>query len=807
MNFDEQEGVAKILESNPELAQLGEIFETIDRPGEYVASGRRNIPMPRLEVEGVGLISFPVPSFQAEKLKAKAKAAPFGRGQDTVYDRSVRDCGQIESERISLGGATWTDTLNEIIRSASNDLGCPEDSVYADLYKLLVYEPGGFFAPHRDTEKVDGMLATLVLALPGSSAGGELVVRHHGRETVIDMRSEDPSELNFAAFYADCEHEIRPITDGYRICLVYNLIRMPGRRESLKAPDFSAHAETMADELKAAFDDSKKDAPSKVVWLLEHDYSEAGLSFDTLKNVDAAHCRVLTEAADSAGCLVHAAILHVSESASVDYFGYHDEVDDPDENDYEVIEIYDWDSYLDNWIGREGKPAEFGKMQLNEKELIPTGRLDYMKPDEVNLTEASGNEGASIDRLYLRAALVIWPAERSSRAIAASGAKSLASFLKSQLECRKKGEATFAPIETLAESAAAHWPDRKDQYGQVKRDWGEATASALKLICKTARPETAGRFLFEQAQPNYSPELNSAIISTSRLLGPTGPIQSAIRELVEKNFSSNPDSVVDLALKLSQKLDSDPNSGWRGALEDIAVALAGEVAVYGQQKEEENARHGYFYRRKPTPLEADTLANYFTFIWRYELEDRTEQATSFLLESPAIVEPERTVPKLLDLLVRDQPEEAGRSAAMYSFWDLSAKTLLARSEDPPTPPADWVTPVSELNCKCSLCQEIRRFCADPDSRILRLPTAQGNRSHIRSSCERAGIDMDFHTERKGRPYVLVCTKTRKRFDRRLKEYKLDVRFMRMLAHAADTLTCREETLARLRTTVTNSPSQ
>ena len=35
--------------------------------------------------------------------------------------------------------------------------------VVADLYKLLVYDPGSFFVNHRDTEKAAGMFATLII--------------------------------------------------------------------------------------------------------------------------------------------------------------------------------------------------------------------------------------------------------------------------------------------------------------------------------------------------------------------------------------------------------------------------------------------------------------------------------------------------------------------------------------------------------------------------------------------------------------------------------------------------------------------
>ena len=54
------------------------------------------------------------------------------------------------------------------------------------------------------------MFATLVIVLPSISAGGDLVMRHKGREVRLELRSSDPSEVVFAAFYADCVHEVLP---------------------------------------------------------------------------------------------------------------------------------------------------------------------------------------------------------------------------------------------------------------------------------------------------------------------------------------------------------------------------------------------------------------------------------------------------------------------------------------------------------------------------------------------------------------------------------------------------------------------
>ena len=48
---------------------------------------------------------------------------------------------------------------------------------------------------------------------------------------VLDPRPEEPSEIGFTAFYADCVHEVRPVKTGCRLTLVYNL-RFAGEKRA-----------------------------------------------------------------------------------------------------------------------------------------------------------------------------------------------------------------------------------------------------------------------------------------------------------------------------------------------------------------------------------------------------------------------------------------------------------------------------------------------------------------------------------------------------------------------------------------------
>ncbi len=171
--------------------------------------------------------------------------------------------------------------------------------VHANLYKLLLYEPGGHFAAHRDTEKEPGMFATLVVQLPvaGGHAGGVLTVRHGGRHVEWDSErgSSTCSDLQYAAFYADCEHELSAVTAGLRVVLVYNLVLQgqQGQGAPVRVP--AGRGAGVVEQLQAAVrawewaaEEGDGEAAAPLVTLaLEHKYTETNLSFRGLKGRDA----------------------------------------------------------------------------------------------------------------------------------------------------------------------------------------------------------------------------------------------------------------------------------------------------------------------------------------------------------------------------------------------------------------------------------------------------------------------------------------------------------------------------------------
>ena len=137
------------------------------------------------------------------------------------------------------------------------------------------------------------MFATLIVQLPvaGGHAGGGLLVRHAGKQHAVDFSAGAESSIRFAAFYADCEHELTPVREGRRLVLAYNLVRTtagaPPRAAALDRGRELRELERAAADWTAAAVVSRR-APRLVAVPREHTYTEANLAFGGLTGRDAA---------------------------------------------------------------------------------------------------------------------------------------------------------------------------------------------------------------------------------------------------------------------------------------------------------------------------------------------------------------------------------------------------------------------------------------------------------------------------------------------------------------------------------------
>ncbi len=756
------------------LAPLAEALEGVNRPGDYVAAGVIETAMPLLRVEGVGTVSFPVPPEQSRKLiEAAAEKAPYGRGAETLVDESVRKVWQISPSRVDLGGKAWGPTLERLVGEVVEGLGCGEARVAAEFYKLLIYEEGGFFLPHRDSEKAGGMFGTLVVSLPSEHAGGELIVRHAGREKRFDLRVSDPAEIRYAAFYADCEHEVKPIESGYRICLIYNLVQR-GKGENRLLPPEHGPAVEAATRILRAWREAGSDGgefPVKLAYLLEHGYTTAALSFSGLKGGDAAVAKVLRRAAAEAGFALHLGIVHIEESGWAEYGGYWE--DNPDDN-LEVGEVDESYRYIAEWRDVEDRAAGFGKIPLVDGEVLPVGALDGEDADEVHFSEATGNAGASFERTYLRAALVLWPRENSDAVCASGGIEAAVARLGQRVEEENAGDA----VRELARRVVGSWP----QYG----DHSGTLTAFLEHLARFGDGELIREVAEEPLLASYDGSQNGALAKVAAVAGAEAAA-GVVNNVVRRMAIFIPAACMDLWARLSEGRLAESE----GFLDEALQVLLERI-----RKAKPVNDPGYPYQlreRKATELSVDSILGFFRAIAGSRCAGSGVEAARAIAANPAVFTPEE---HLIDVLATGA--EADFSPEVEAvLWRHCAEYFLKRSEYPPEEPGDWAQAVTVAR-RVPILLELEKFARDPGAQEHRFRAPAGERMTVEHTVREMKLDMTCVTESKGRPYTLICTKNRASHQRACAQHREDVGAMRRLLELAPSGADGDELCERLR---------
>ncbi|MGH7418466.1 MAG: 2OG-Fe(II) oxygenase, partial [Candidatus Rokuibacteriota bacterium] len=369
----------------PIAEKLHVVLARIDRPAAFCVWGALGAVLPGLEVEGVGSIGLPLTTAQARALRRRCEQAPYGKGAQTLVDTRVRRVWRLAPSRFALTNPGWPEFLGAAVARVQTELGLERQRLTAYLHDLLLYEEGCFFKPHRDGEKRNRMVATLVITLPAVHGGGELVVRHEGQEQIVDFSGpESRHQIQFAAFYADCEHEVRPLRTGHRLCLVYNLT-LAKSRAPLGAPLSQGHIAEAAQVLREWT--GATGGPQKLAVTLAHRYTADGLAWDALKGIDGARARVLAAAARQADCHVALALLTFWEHGSAEYD------DEPygrgwggrgrhADGQYSMGEVLDWGLSAKRWRSPEGERLSFGEIPFEKEEVVPPDSLTDVEPKE-----------------------------------------------------------------------------------------------------------------------------------------------------------------------------------------------------------------------------------------------------------------------------------------------------------------------------------------------------------------------------------------------------------------------------------------
>ena len=419
--------------------RLARVLDGSQAPGAF--SAQLSVPAGdvRLTVGGAGPVSFPVRAPQAKRMIASARPARFGRGEQTLTDLGVRDTWEIPPDQVTLARLDWDAILAEVRDGLRLP---PRARLRAEPHALLVYGKGQFFLPHQDSEKDDTMIGTLVVSLPSSHTGGELLIEHDD-ETVAYRASA--TEVSVAAFYADCRHQVRPVRTGYRVTFTCNLLldpdpagEVPPQPSAEAARYLTEHFTTRVSRWKG--DD--REPPNRLVYLLDHEYTQRGLSWDRLKGADAERAALLRAAAEDAECEAVLALTEIKETWDTEPGRRGRGVD--------LTYIITFELTLSWWTGVSG--GEPISLYVPEEQVCASTPSADLKPYDSEYTGYMGNYGNTMDRWYRRAAVVVWPRQHAF----AVRAQASPSWALTELSARLDA-GDLVNARSAAKSVASFW--------------------------------------------------------------------------------------------------------------------------------------------------------------------------------------------------------------------------------------------------------------------------------------------------------------------------------------------------------------
>jgi hypothetical protein len=752
------------------------LLAQLTTPGSF-ATRRTAAPSDlRLEVKGVGRVRFPVTKATAAELCAAAVLARHGYKTETRLDRRVRDTWEIPSARIAIDKRRWDRTLLPQLEVIRRDLGLPEDCrLKVSLHNLLIYEPGQFFIPHQDSEKTDDMIATLVVLLPSDSSGGEIVIRHHDRTMTFRGSRRD---IAFIAFYADCQHEIRPVTRGYRVALTYTVSLTGTARSATVVP--VRHLTALADGVDRFFrtkaaprwaHDVERETPDRLVYLLDHEYTLRGLGWSRLKGADRARAAALREVAQRLDCEIFLALADVHEqwSCEDEDFGYRgsgyrrrwhrrdfaeDEATGREQAAApQVIELLDSAIELRHWVGLGERPEEIST-PVADHELCYTRPSHDMRPFRSEHEGYMGNWGNTVDRWYHRAAVVLWPRERTfvirARASADWAIREVALAMDDGRldEARQMTERLVPFWKGIARPAS--------QRGFVER--------TLAVAGRVDRADLAAALL-EPFSLSHLRSLRAAgcLVTLLDRYGVDWCRTRFVSWTRDTGWQQRDGRVAWIASSLTDVCRLLTKTA---APAGVALArwLANEQWAYLESLVREASEHA-----NPADAEraARALSRPLLGVINSSLissDGALHQKVIAFLSSPASAYPILAIVHLLRTAHDREDGETLPELGLQPVHAYCARSLRDAMGAPARASGDWSI-VVELRCSCLLCRNLSQFLHAAGDRTLEWPLAKERRAHVHAQIDRHGLPVSHMTRRTGRPHTLVLTKTDALFER------------------------------------------
>jgi hypothetical protein len=407
-----------------------------------------------------------------------------------------------------------------------------------------------------------------------------------------------------------------------------------------------------------------------------------------------------------------------------------------------------------------------GDFPIHDAEISPPDALADMEPDEQHFHEATGNEGASFERTYRRAALVLWPQARRLAVLNQAGLPVTSPYLDGLIgRWAASGGDRESPLWHEAHQLAGHmlrtWP-RGACYSRQGDESDSARMLALMTRLKdTEHIETILADII--AAGGHSKSDNEAVLAALGLL-----LARRAAEWIERIVDANAGMCLGSCADLLTRCVRVDASAKRLVLAGKALfrALPGDPAHVRQA--------GFAWQRQG--VDADVVIDIVSALSRIDAK-LADAAAGHLLAWPTTYGMDEVILPAMRRLVKQTRARA--FAAVERLRAACLEHLRARVALALDAPADW-TRAGVSGCPCRRCGELSQFLADPSQRTWAFKANEPDRRHVEETIRREGSDLDCATDKRGRPYSLVCTKNQASYDRRATQRNQDLKDLALL---------------------------
>lgn len=721
-------------------------------------------------VKKLGPLVFPLNKLQLKALIDVAHTAPFGKGHQTLVDRSVRNTWEIDADQLDLSDSKLKGALKAFLDEAGSEMGI-QGKIIAKPYKLLIYEKGGFFVEHQDSEKLSDMFGTLLVGLPCAHAGGELTINPgNGERVAIDFSENDAKDFPAVAFFADRKHEVGQVTEGHRVVLVYNLVYADGEVPAKVNPQAAAAAlSPILGQLQ------ETDAP--ICLALDHQYTDTNFSTDRLKGNDVVRVAALRKAAAMAGVNLRVGLIEQHTSANwenADQFGqgydygyrsrrsryryddYAVETTPKSFAEVEPGEVFEGHLIMSDWLSDDGEGI--GELHLEEEQIIvPLDRAEE-DPIEWSVEGYQGNWGMTTDFTYRYAGVLLWHPDATGQIVGKMPLGTRLGWL--QKELKRKPAAVNKLIVVLTSVATSLQSER---YHSV--DLGQATKALLRI----------GKLFAGANQKIIAPWYPVLVRDFEKVPATDWPAIASVFgvEFVEEvltKIMENTEQPIYYAKERQVPVVV-------ATVRELLTSKQPEAIALGESLLEK--LEDYLTAFSTRALSSETYVRELLLLAEkqpsYTLWDDVERINKLL---PELHEPVWIRTILAPTILKSK-------VSAYFLLDTLLTNLKARIATVPEPYADLRRPLpSGMEKPSGAFKEMMDFLVDPKQKTFDFKRPQGERDELARFIDREQLDLSGITLKTRPSHTLRLTKTNASFQRVKKAYIQDLKLYEQLAELA-----------------------